>query len=102
MLVPLSNRPVLGASVLRRPIKSALFIDFENVGHRALAETIPNWIGWFEQGEFDDARRRRKFLVKRIYWNSAGEQYKDQFKDGGFTSVLCEKFAGLKNGADIS
>jgi len=92
----------MGAGMLRRRLRSALFIDFENVGHRGLADTIPNWISWIEQGEFDEDRRKRRLLVKRVYWNSAAEQYKDRFKKGGFVPVLCEKFAGLKNGADIS
>jgi len=85
-----------------RSIRSAIFIDYENVGHRALPDTIPNWIAWLERGEFDKpARRRRKLIQKRVYWNSAADHLRDNFQKAGFTAILCPKFSGLKNGADI-
>jgi NYN domain len=85
-----------------RSIRSSLFIDFENIGHRNLPDTIPNWMAWLELGEFDtSARRRRRFVAKRIYWNSAAEHLRKQFEACGFDPILCPKFAGLKNGADI-
>jgi hypothetical protein len=85
------------------PIRSALLIDYENVAHRTLPDTIPNWVAWLERGEFDaDAPgRRRRFVTKRIYWNSAAQHLRPTFERFGFSCVLCEKFAGLKNGADI-
>lgn len=84
------------------PIRSALLIDYENVAHRILPDTIPNWVAWLERGEFDAARRkRRRFVTKRIYWNSAANHLRGTFEKFGFSCVLCERLAGLKNGADI-
>ena len=88
--------------MLGRSIRSAVFIDYENVGHRTLPDTIPNWVTWLERGEFDKAtKRRRKLIAKRVYWNSAADHLRDKFQKFGFTTILCPKFAGLKNGADI-
>jgi len=84
-----------------RRIGSALFIDYENVSHRTLPGTIQNWVAWLEDGEFDEDKRPRRFHEKRIYWNTMAEQHRDKFTSEGFTVVLCEKFSGLKNGADI-
>jgi hypothetical protein len=85
------------------PIRSALLIDYENVAHRTLPDTIPNWVVWLERGEFDAGtpRRRRRFVTKRIYWNSAAQHLRPTFERFGCSCVLCEKFAVLKNGVDI-
>jgi uncharacterized protein (TIGR00288 family) len=90
-----------GQGMLRHRIKSALFIDYENVANRALPETIPHWLAWLEEGEFDEAKRRRTFVEKRIYWNATAQKHRSAFEDAGFEIVLCDKFATLKNGADI-
>jgi hypothetical protein len=88
--------------MFRRNVKSALFIDYENVSHRSLPATIAKWLAWLEDGEFEEGRRRRRsFVEKRIYWNTMAEQHRERFESAGFTAVLCEKFSGLKNGADI-
>ena len=82
----------------RRRIRSALFIDFENLP--LPPEAIPNWLAWLEDGQFDDGRRRN-VLVKRVYWNSSAEKHRDGYLKRGFDVILCEKFATMKNGADI-
>jgi uncharacterized LabA/DUF88 family protein len=87
--------------MLRRRIKSALFIDYENVANRALPDTIPHWLAWLEEGEFDEAKTRRTFIEKRIYWNATAQKHRSAFEEAGFEIVLCDKFATLKNGADI-
>lgn len=81
-------------------IKSALFIDFENVGSVCPPDRIQNWIRWIEDGEFDHGRRRR-LVEKRVYWNPSHQKHEEAFKRQGFEVVLCEKFQYLKNGADI-
>lgn len=85
--------------MLRRRIKSALYIDFENVPlpHDAIA----NWLAWLEDGAFDPGARRRRFLQKRVYWNSHAEKNRGEFQRHGFVPILVGKFSGLKNGADI-
>lgn len=79
-----------------------MFIDFENVGQYCSPDRIGNWLQWIEDGEFDDdSRKRRRLVEKRVYWNSTHQKFEDIFKRHGFDIVLCEKFANLKNGADI-
>ena len=85
--------------MLRRRIRSALYIDFENVP--LPADSIANWLAWLEDGVFEASHRWRRFLQKRVYWNSHAERNRELFLEHGFTPILVGKFAGLKNGADI-
>jgi len=85
--------------MLRRRIRSALYIDFENVP--LPPEAIANWLSWLEDGHFDPERRRRRFLQKRVYWNSHAERNRELFRRHGFVAILVGKYSGLKNGADI-
>jgi hypothetical protein len=85
--------------MLRRRIRSALYIDFENVP--LPPEAIGNWLAWLEDGVFDPARMRRRFLQKRVYWNSHAERNRALFQRHGFSPILIGKYSGLKNGADI-
>lgn len=79
-------------------LESALFIDFENLPLGP--DFLPNWLAWLEDGRFHHGRRRR-LALKRVYWNSTGEKYRERYEAAGFDVVLCEKFANRKNGADI-
>lgn len=82
--------------LLRR--SSALFVDQENY---ALApDRIQNWLAWLEDGMFDSGVKRR-LAVKRVYWNATDEPHREQFIKMGFEVVYCDKFWGMKNGADI-
>jgi uncharacterized LabA/DUF88 family protein len=90
-----------GMSMLRRRIASALFIDYENIGRNALANAIPNWLGWLEEGEFDEDRRLRRFVEKRVYLNPNAEKHRQPFEQSGFEVVVCDRFTSLKNSADI-
>jgi NYN domain len=86
--------------MFRRRIRSALYIDFENVpvDPRKLA----NIIAWLEDGLFDDQMRRRRIISRQVYWNSQAQRHADTFKEQRFTVVLCEKYGhNMKNGADI-
>ena len=85
--------------MLRRRIRSALYIDFENVP--LPPEAIGSWLAWLEDGIFDPTRKRRRFLQKRVYWNSHAERNRDLFQKHGFVPILIGKYSGLKNGADI-
>jgi hypothetical protein len=82
-------------------LRSALFIDFENVGSRLTPTALSAMTAWLEDGRFDDAGRSRRLVAKRVYWNSAAEKHRDVFEAAGFEVVLCEKFSAMKNGADI-
>ena len=83
----------------RWPFRSAVYIDFENLP--LPPEAIANWLAWLEDGVFDASGRRRRFLQKRVYWNSHAERHRELFERHGFVSILIGKFSGLKNGADI-
>jgi hypothetical protein len=85
--------------MLRRRIRSALYIDFENVP--LPPEAIGNWLAWLEDGIFDPTGARRRFLQKRVYWNSHAERNRGLFERHGFAPILIGKYSGLKNGADI-
>jgi uncharacterized LabA/DUF88 family protein len=82
-------------------LRSALFIDFENVGSRLSPAALRAMIHWLEDGRFEETGRRRKLVSRRVYWNSSAQKYKETFEGAGFEVVLCEKFSQLKNGADI-
>ena len=84
-----------------RPLRSALFIDFENVGSSAISGNVGNLLQWFSDGAFEKAGRKRRLLTKRVYWNSQAERYRDAFVEQRVDVVLCERFASLKNSADI-
>jgi hypothetical protein len=87
--------------MLRRGIGSALFVDYENVGRSVLANSVPNWLAWLEEGEFDENKRRRRIIEKRVYLNPALEKHKPVFEQCGFSVIVCDKFTALKNSADI-
>ena len=79
-------------------IRSALFIDFENM---ALApECIENWLPWLEDGHFDQGKLR-KFVLKRVYWNSSAQKHEAAYKAHGFEVVHCDRYVGLTNSVDI-
>jgi uncharacterized LabA/DUF88 family protein len=84
-----------------RRIRSALFVDFENVATKPSSDAVSGLLAWLEDGKFDEARGKRQLLRKKIYWNSSAEKHRDVFEDAGFEVVLCEKFSSMKNGADI-
>lgn len=84
-----------------RKRRSALFIDFENVGPKVSPEIIGSLTAWLEDGKFDEPGGRRKLVTKRVYWNSSAEKHREAFEAAGFEVVLCEKFSSMKNGADI-
>jgi hypothetical protein len=84
-----------------RKRRSALFIDFENVGSKVSPASIAAMTAWLEDGKFDATGGKRKLVSKRIYWNSSAEKHREVFEAAGFEVVLCEKFSSMKNGADI-
>ena len=87
-----------------RKVRCALFVDFENVALARDATALARLIAWLEDGQFDSRSERpskRQMIVKRVYWNSSSEVLRETFEAAGFEVVLCPKFAGLRNGADI-
>jgi uncharacterized LabA/DUF88 family protein len=84
-----------------RPIRSALLIDIENVSYARLSTSIPNWLAWLERGQFDPAKQRRKFVLKRAYWNSTSEHDRKKFESRGVDAILVDRYVTLKNTADV-
>jgi uncharacterized LabA/DUF88 family protein len=84
-----------------RAIRSALLIDIENVSYARLSTSIPNWLAWLEHGQFDPAKQRRKFVLKRAYWNSTSEHDRKKFESRGVAAILVDRYVTLKNTADV-
>ncbi len=84
---------------------SALLVDFENVVRppdNSLVARLANWVDWLERGEFDADRRRRRFLAKRVYWNSHCEGNRPIFERQGFDAFACPAAVkDKKSAADI-
>jgi len=85
--------------------KCALLIDFDNVLGMTSGEfvtSIDHWIAWLEDGAFDEKRRKRDFVVKRVYWNPLYERYRGAFEAAGFQAYSCGAVAkSKKSSADI-
>jgi uncharacterized LabA/DUF88 family protein len=63
---------------------------------------IAHWMTWLEDGGFDPRRKRRAFLVKRVYWNPLFERYRGAFEAAGFEAFACRAIAKeKKSSADI-
>jgi len=91
--------------MFRRQTKSALLIDFDNIvaaTGREFGQTVANWMAWLEDGQFDGGRRRRrKFLLKRVYWNAHNDTYRPTFEGNGFEAVTCRSIVTNKSTADM-
>lgn len=85
--------------------KCALLIDFDNVLGMTSGEfttSIGKWMEWLEDGAFDEKRRKRNFLVKRVYWNPLYERYREVFEAAGFQAFACGAIAkSKKSSADM-
>jgi uncharacterized protein (TIGR00288 family) len=92
------QRMPLHGNVMFKRIRSALFIDFENMP--LARDSIASWLAWLEDGGFD-GNRRRKFLLKRVYWNSGVQKFKSAYEASGFEVMLCDRYHGLANSVDV-
>jgi uncharacterized LabA/DUF88 family protein len=85
--------------------KCALLIDFDNVLGMTSGEfttSIAKWTEWLEDGAFDEKRQKRKFLIKRVYWNPLYDRYRDPFEAAGFEAFACAAIAkSKKSSADM-
>ena len=90
-------------------VKSVLLVDFDNIFAAtgiALVDTLPNWLLWLSDGAMSEKGRRRKFLSKRVYWNSQYDVHREAFEAAGFEAFNCRahaktKIASGKSSADI-
>ncbi|MEZ6000933.1 NYN domain-containing protein [Hyphomonas sp.] len=90
-------------------LKSVLLVDFDNIfaaTGMALVDTLPKWLLWLTDGALSEKGRRRKFVSKRVYWNSQYDVHRDAFQAAGFETFDCRahaktKIASGKSSADI-
>jgi uncharacterized LabA/DUF88 family protein len=91
--------------MIRRKIKSALFIDFDNIVQivgREFAESVPHWLAWLEDGQFEEFERKRVFETKHVYWNSHNEVHRKTFESWGFEAQTCpHRIRSKKSSADM-
>jgi len=77
----------------KRKIRSALLVDFDNVctllGHKRFVDSAPQWLAWLEDGQFDQEKRRRKFVPKIAYCNVSATAYQDELIRHAFDSFVC-------------
>jgi hypothetical protein len=95
---------VVEERMFRRRIKSALLVDFDNIvgaTNGDFGRRISNWMAWLEDGKFDGGRRRRNFLVKRVYWHAQNDGYRPAFEGNGFEAITCRSFVDRKSTADM-
>jgi hypothetical protein len=77
--------------MLQRRIRSALYIDWANIvsqfPSRTLVTGLPAWLAWLEDGKFDPAGRRRKFLEKCAYINQSYLSHGPILEAAGFKVI---------------
>lgn len=90
-------------------MKSVLLVDFDNIfaaTGTAFVDTLPQWMLWLSDGALSEKGRRRKFVAKRVYWNSQYDTHREAFEAAGFEAFNCRahaktKIASGKSSADI-
>ena len=92
--------------MLARPIKSLLYVDYDNMmGQlgKPFLDRMPNWVMWLEDGQFDPAKRKRRFIEKRVYWNTPFEAHRQEVERHGFSAILCpSRIKHKKSAADMT
>jgi hypothetical protein len=74
-------------------------VDFDNVVSKSVPEFAEQplaWVRWLETGGHEPGGRRRRFLMKRVYWNSHNEVYREAFEAAGFEAFACRAEAKSK------
>src|SRR5262245_11538944 len=88
--------------MLQGKTKSALLIDYDNVTpffrNEKLSGRIGNWLSWLEDGQFDPQRRRRNFLLKKVFWHKRYADEQPAFEHYEFKTQTCVYAAGGKQG----
>lgn len=90
-------------------LKSVLLVDFDNIfaaTGMAMVDTLPKWLLWLTDGALSEKGLRRKFVSKRVYWNSQYDVHREAFQAAGFETFDCRahaktKIASGKSSADI-
>ena len=92
--------------MFRRRTKSVLFVDFDNMMgflSKDFLDGMPNWVAWLEDGKFDASLRKRKFIEKRVYWNTPFEVHREAVENQEFKVFHCpSRVRGKKSAADMT
>lgn len=79
-----------------------MLIDYDNVTpffrNEKLSGRIGNWLSWLEDGQFDPQRRRRNFLLKKVFWHKRYADEQPAFEHYEFKTETCVYAAGGKQG----
>jgi NYN domain-containing protein len=77
--------------VFRRPVKSALYIDFNNIAAQfvggGFGDAFAGWLAWLEDGQFDPERRQRTFKAKRVYLSAQFRRHATLLEQAGFQVI---------------
>lgn len=110
----MSLAPLVGPGGTRPRLRSALFVDFDNVyiglqrldptAAEAFATDPGHWLGELESGSDEDGDVARRFLVRACYLNpSRFSQFRPNFTRAGFQVVDCPSLTQQgKSSADIN
>ncbi len=82
-----------------RRTKCALLVDFDNIYSVLQADFLsglPAWMKWLEDGAFSKDGRPRKFVAKKVYWNTQFDLFREQFESQGFQAFNCRAVAAAK------
>ena len=81
----------MAVTMFRRSIKSALFIDFQNMAGQLgadFAAFIPAWLAWLEDGAFDPKHTKRRLMVRRIYCDAPNhKRHAAKFAEYEFVAI---------------
>ena len=77
--------------MFRRPVKSALYIDFNNIAAQfvggGFGDAFAGWLAWLEDGQFDPERRQRTFKAKRVYLSAQFRRHAMLLEQAGFQVI---------------
>ncbi len=85
----------------RRPRRTAVFVDFDNIATdrpAALSLHPERWLAWLRRGGFDHDRRRT-IVAARVYWNAEFADYRPVFEAAGFDVIDARSPSSSKMGA---
>src|SRR5262249_43791369 len=77
--------------MFRPKVRSALFIDFQNIAGQLgadFAASMPAWLAWIEDGVFDPKGRERLLVEKRIYCDAPNhKKHAKTFEQHDFVAI---------------
>jgi hypothetical protein len=77
--------------MFRRKIRSALFIDFQNIAGQLgaeFAQSMSAWLAWLEDGAFEPSGRARRLIERRIYCDASNhKKHAAMFAEYDFVAI---------------